>query len=83
MSSSKDYLAQSNRSNVPTRRFLLLHHPILYHDAAGTLEANAQLSHVGYRGNNIRLFGQSVLQGHPLIGPPKYVACAPPNKLGR
>ena len=46
MSSSKDYLAQSNRSNVPARRFLLLHHPIWYHDAAEALEPNAHLPHV-------------------------------------
>ena len=34
MSFRKDYLGQSNRSDVPTGRFLLLHHPILYRTAA-------------------------------------------------
>lgn len=67
MSLSKDYFAESNRSNVPTSRLLLLDHPFLYHDAGEAIEANAHLPHVVCRGTYYRLFGQCVLHGHSLI----------------
>ena len=82
MSFRKDHLGQSNRSDVPTGRFLLLHHPILYRTAAEVLEANAHFPHVVCRDNDSRLLTH-VLDRLALIGPPKHVACAPLNRRDR